>query len=76
MLTTGEVDNPVDGWGYLCGFVDETTMSEAGVWKPVDRWGRRSTSTSSPDLRIRAEVHNPQDRRRKRVLSTRMTGDL
>ena len=73
---TAEVDNPVDDWGYLYGIVDESALSDAVVWKPVDHWGRRSTSTSSPDLRIRAWVHNPQDRRRQRDLSARMTGDL
>jgi hypothetical protein len=70
------VDNPVDRWGYLTGIVDEHALREPVVWKPGDGWGRRCTSTSAPDLRIRSWLHNPQDRRRKRDLSARMTGDL
>jgi hypothetical protein len=74
--TMDVVDKAVDSCGYVNGIVDENAIRGGVVCKPVDTWGRRYTRGSVTDLQLVPWMHNPQDRRRKRDLSARMTGDL
>ena len=54
------VDNAVDGWGYLCGIVDETGVGGGTVCKPGDSGTQADRSLSRPSV-PRSTIHRTEE---------------